>query len=219
MERVLAGGKLQRCRLAWTDEVQSARRALLVGEGHGHFLGECVRRFPRTHFTYVDASQRMLKVARRQWLDAGGSMDRIGFIHAALPGWKPEPGTFDLIVTHFFLDCFPPRLLAQVLGTIARGAQPGAHWLVADFRVPERGWLRWRAQLILASAYAFFRVATKLPAKQLTAPDEFLRGFGFELCRRRITEWGLLHSDLWRLAEPEMAQARNLAPALAAEPA
>jgi len=201
MERVLAGGKLQRCRLAWADEVKSAGHALLVGEGHGRFLGECVRRFPSAQITYVDASAGMLEQARRQWIGAGGEAGRVRFIHARLPEWQPEAGAYDLIVTHFFLDCFPPAELTQVLAVLARAARPGARWLLADFRVPERGWARWRARLILASAYAFFRVATKLPAGKITAPDDCLRQNGFELLGRRLSEWGLLHSDLWGRAQ------------------
>ena len=198
MERLLAGGKLQRCRLAWVEEVKMAGNVLLAGEGHGRFLGECVRRFPDARFTYVDASARMLEEARRQWTEAGGGPGRVRFIHARLPEWRPEAEAYDLIVTHFFLDCFPPAELARVLAVLARAARPGARWLLADFRVPEHGWARWRAQLILASAYAFFRVVTKLPAEKITAPDEWFRQNGFELLGRRFSEWGLLHSDLWR---------------------
>jgi ubiquinone/menaquinone biosynthesis C-methylase UbiE len=198
LERLLAGNKLQRCRLAWAGEVRSARQALVVGVGPGRFLEECVRGLPEAHFTCVDASSGMLAQARQRWQDAGGEPDRIRFIHARLPEWEPEPGAYDLIVTHFFLDCFPPKELVRVLAALSRGARPGAHWLLADFRVPERGWLKWRAQLILAFAYTFFRVVTKLPAGKITPPDALLRRNGFELLGRRLSEWGLLHSDLWR---------------------
>ncbi|HEX4343859.1 MAG TPA: class I SAM-dependent methyltransferase [Verrucomicrobiae bacterium] len=198
MEWILAGEKLQRCRVAWLAEVKTARRALLVGEGHGRFLAECARTFPQTQFTCVDASHGMLEQSRAVWAKAGGRPERIDFIQATLPEWTPPAGAFDLIVTNFFLDCFSPVQLAEVIGKLGAGAQPGAHWLVADFRLPESGWRRLRARLILMSAYTFFRVATKLPARQLTAPDDLLRGAGFEMLARRVSEWGLLHADVWR---------------------
>jgi len=206
MERVLAGGKLQRCRLAWLSEVRHSRHALLAGEGHGRFLAGCVRRLPETHFTYVDASRAMLEQARQSWLNAGGRVEQVAFVHAALPEWSPPAAAFDLIVTNFFLDCFPPTELAQVIAKLSEAAAPGAHWLVSDFRVPQRGWLRLRAQLILASAYAFFRIATKLPASRLTAPDDFLRRHGFQLLGRRVSEWGLLYADQWQLVKSAVSQ-------------
>ena len=198
MERLLAGEKLQRCRVAWLDEVRGARHALLVGEGHGRFLAECGRRFPETHFTCVDASSGMLGQAQAVWRKAGGRAEQIEFIHAALPEWTPPAESFDLIVTNFFLDCFSPAQLAEVVAKLSAAAQPGARWLVADFQVPESGWQRLRARLILMSAYMFFRVATKLPAQRLTSPDNLLRNAGFELTGRRVSEWGLLHTDVWK---------------------
>lgn len=38
METLAAGGKLQRCRLAFLGEIPIPRRVLLAGEGHGRFL-------------------------------------------------------------------------------------------------------------------------------------------------------------------------------------
>lgn len=205
MERVLGGNKLQRCRVEWMGEVTSAKRALLAGEGHGRFLGECARRLPDTHFTYVDASAGMLEQARKAWRMAGGLEERITFVQATLPDWEPEAGAHDLIVTHFFLDCFPPSELARVVAALARAAKPGTNWLLADFREPERGLLKWRARLIVGSLYLFFRVVTRLPSRKITPPDELMRQNGFELEGRRLSEWGLLHSDWWK---------RTLTPAL-----
>ena len=106
-------------------------------------------------------------------------------------------GRFDLIVTHFFLDCFPAAQLAAVIELLADSASAGANWLIADFMVPERGWQRWRARLILWLAYAFFRRVTGLSAKRIVPPDEFLVRAGFSLRRQMRSEWGLLRSDLW----------------------
>jgi hypothetical protein len=45
--------------------------------------------------------------------------------------------------------------------------------------------------------YAFFRFVTRLPARKLTPPDNYLQAAGFRLRSRQQTDWGLLHSDWW----------------------
>jgi len=208
MELVLAGGKLQRCRLAWIDAVSDSSKILLAGEGHGRFLEVCARCFPRACITYVDSSRRMLEIAAARWKAAGGQPDLIQFVRAELPDWQPEEAVFDLIVTNFFLDCFPPGQLEAVIRTLGQSASPCARWLVADFTVPPGGWRKWRSQAILALAYGFFRQVTDLPARQLVPPDGFLEAAGFSLQSRSTSEWGLLRSDLWaRQVRPSRPQA------------
>jgi len=198
LEFVLAGTKLQRCRTAFLNERVDARRVLILGEGNGRFLAECRRRLEKAHITCVDGSSRMLQLARQRLLSSGLGADQTTFIHADALHWSPAERTFDLIVTHFFLDCFRPDQLQPLLAKLAGAATPNAAWWVADFQIPTSGLVRYRAAVIHRLMYWFFRVFTGLPAARLTPPDTFLQAHGFVLCERVVSEWGLLHSDLWR---------------------
>ncbi|SDR97450.1 class I SAM-dependent methyltransferase [Opitutus sp. GAS368] len=197
MEKVLAGPRLQRCRTAWIDELAGTRRLLVAGVGHGPALAAVLRRNPDLRVTCVDASARMLTVARRRARRAGLDMSRLEFVHASLPAWRPPEAHYDAIATHFFLDCFPPRELAAVIATLARAATPGALWVVSDFALPARGPARWRARAVHKLMYLFFRLTTGLPARRLTPPDTLLAAHGFRLQQRATQDWGLLHADLW----------------------
>ena len=198
MELALAGEKLQRCRTAFLDEVPSARNILLAGEGHGRCLVECCRRFNNARILCVDASGGMLARARGRLAAAGGAAARVEFICADILHWPAPARAFDLIATNFFLDCFRPEQLGQLIARLARAAAPGANWLVADFQISPAGLKRARSRLIVATMYVFFRAVTRLPARRLTAPDPWLQRAGFVLHRRREAEWGLLRSDWWR---------------------
>jgi ubiquinone/menaquinone biosynthesis C-methylase UbiE len=198
MELVLAGNKLQRCRTAFLDRVGNAQNVLIAGEGNGRFLVECRRKLPTARITVVDASARMLAAARDQLQRSGLDSAGIQFIHADALNWKPVLPAHDLVVTHFFLDCFPRQQLEQVVANLARSAAPGAAWLLADFQVPIRGLSRCRALIIHAWMYAFFRLATRLPARRLVPPDDFLKARNFVRQEQRTSEWGLLRSDLWK---------------------
>lgn len=197
MEKVLAGRRLQRCRVTWLEALAGCRDILIVGVGHGHFLRACVRRFPAARITSVDASAGMLQRARQQTAQAMAAGPRLRFIHAELPAWTPPAGAFDAVVTHFFLDCFAPAELAMVVGGLANAMRPGGRWLLSDFAVPSRGLARQRARAVHALMYGFFRRVTRLRANHLTDPAPFLRAHGFRLAGRRTSEWGLLHADLW----------------------
>lgn len=197
MERVLAGPRLQRCRLTWLETLASCDDILIAGVGHGHFLQRCARRFPHARITSVDASPTMLQHARRRARLARPQLAGLTFIRAELPAWQPPEASFDAIVTPFFLDCFPPDELAEVVATLARGARAKAQWLVADFAVPARGLARVRARAVHALMYGFFRRVAHVRARRVTCPDSLLAAAGFSLAGRKFSEWGLLQADWW----------------------
>ena len=196
MEAVLAGDKLQRCRVHWLDSVRHCRRALLVGEGNGRFLEVCAERLPNTHFTVVDASAKMLREAEERWRKAGGG-NRATFVHAKLPALKLTQ-SFDLIVTNCFFDCFNRDQLPIVIENIASCAMDDAIWLVTDFNVPQNGWPKWRAKAVLRLAYTFFRITTGISANEICSPDEFLRHCGFEMTQRIEADAGLIYTAMWQ---------------------
>lgn len=198
MERMMAGGLLQRCRTAFLAEAAGRRRALLLGEGPGRFLVELLRTQPDLEITCVERSPAMIRAATVQARRGRLNLSRVRFESADALAWVPPAGGFDLIASHFFLDCFPPAELAQLVRQIGSWATANARWLLADFQIPARGWRRLRATAVHRLMYAFFRAATGLPADRLTPPDPFLQAAGFRLKERRHFNFGLLHSDLWQ---------------------
>ncbi len=198
LEAVAAGNKLQRCRTAWLKRIPRAEKVLIYGDGNGRFLAELLRCFPAAQVTSVDISARMITLARERLVREGLPLAQVEFVHANALKWIPPERTYDLVVTHFFLDCFRPDQLAKLMPAIANAAQAHAHWLVADFKVADGNCLkRWRSQMILALMYVFFRAVTHLSARRITPPDSLLASTGFALLHRVESDWGLLHSDCW----------------------
>ena len=198
MECILAGEKLQRCRTRFLDEIPAPRNILFLGEGHGRCLAECCSRFPDASLTCVDASAKMLQLARRRMARVGLGERKVEFVHADILKWRPRDQSFDLIVTNFFLDCFRADQLERIVSLVSAVTTIEANWLIADFQTPASGLKRLRAQLIIWTMYVFFRVTTQIPAKRLAVPDTLLECAGFTRHRRIETEWGLLRSDWWR---------------------
>lgn len=197
MEQAFAGDKMQHCRLAFLDQIPEPKNILLPGEGPGRFLVPCCARFPRANIVCVDSSAAMIGQARQSLARAGFQEDGVSFVQADALSWDTPSAQFDLIGTHFFLDCFRADQLPPLISRLAASARPAAHWLVADFQLAHTGWPRVRSRVILAMLYAFFRVAARLPATSLTPPDLFIEHGGFRLQRRIEQDHGLLRSDWW----------------------
>jgi ubiquinone/menaquinone biosynthesis C-methylase UbiE len=197
MEALLAGNILQRCRIAFLAEASDCRQALLLGEGPGRFLVELLQANSRVQVTCVERSPQMIQGARREVKRKGLDDERVTFERCDALEWQPPRRVFDLVVTHFFLDCFRCDELGNLIAKVAISATDDARWLLADFRQPDSGWRKWRAKAVLALMYAFFRFATGLSASRLTPPNGFLEAAGFRLAGQRLANFGLVHSDLW----------------------
>ena len=217
LEWIAFGDQLQRCRTACLAELPSPQRALIVGEGNGKFLCALLRMHPGVEVDCVDASARMLDLAReRIQKELPGRLERVRFWQEDIRSWKPPEQGYDLIVTHFVLDCFPEEQLAAVVQNLARAGTNDAVWLLADFCIPEEGANRWRARIWLAVMYKFFRVTTGIDATELIDPTPFMQAEGFKgrqcvtadptnggykppfLDASRSSFGGMLKSQIWR---------------------
>ena len=199
MEFLFAPGLMQRCRTAYIPHTRNCRHALLAGEGHGLFLEALLQANPKIHVTCVESSEGMIEQARRRLTRRQQDLSRVTFKHADLMEECQWPeNQFDLIVTHYFLDCLKPAQIKRAVRLMAGSSTPDAIWLLADFRIPKAGWRRWRAVGILAALYLFFQFSVKLSAGWLTPPDNFLKAYGFQLDNRKLASCGFVHSDLWR---------------------
>ena len=198
MELLFAGGIMQRCRTQHLHQTQDCRHALLAGEGPGCFLEALLRANPRIQVTCIEWSAKMIEYTRRRLSRLGLDLSRVTFHQADLMKCEWDEPRFDLIATHFFLDCLKPAEIRRVVRLLAGSSTPDAIWLLADFRIPPTGWRRWRAMGILSLLYSFFRFSANISAKWLTPPDKFLKAYGYELHERRLINCGFAHSDLWR---------------------
>lgn len=192
LEYIGFGGALERRRYAFLNDVADARHALVLGEGDGRFLVRLVPlmfRHPGATIDYVDVSGRMLDLARSR---AGDLPNYILGDALAIP---LPTARYDLVVTHFFLDCFDERDAAALVDRVSASATGDARWLVSEFR--DSGWL---ARTWIALLYAFFRITTGLTTNRLIDHHPLLRRGGFVLEKSESARGGMLVSELWRRA-------------------
>ena len=187
IERLGMGRMLERRRRCFLPEIESARRALVLGDGDGRFLRELLRRNTTVRADYVDLSGRMLDLARQK---AGA--ERADYRRGDALSVEFPQDAYDLIATHFFFDCFDAGELDTLIARVANAARPEAQWIVSEFRTPHL-----LARLLVSALYLFFRVTTGLKTRSLVDHRPILRAHGFRLTNERPSRGALVVSELW----------------------
>jgi ubiquinone/menaquinone biosynthesis C-methylase UbiE len=193
LETLVFGNRLQEARVAFIGQIRAPRRVLIAGEGNGRFLGEFVRAHPAAEIDCIEASARMIALARRRV-----ESSKVRFIQADLRAADLEPQTYDLIVTHFVLDCFDEQSLPSAIEKLARAATLEAQWMIAEFCEPVCGWQRFQARLLIAIMYRFFRVTAGIEARHLVDYKPLLGAERFVLEREVGSPNEMICSQLWR---------------------
>jgi trans-aconitate methyltransferase len=197
LETVAFGNGLQRARTCWIDTIARPKRTLILGEGDGRFLCELVRAYPKIDVDCIDASEAMLQLARARLRRMHPeSFSRLNFIREDILKWSPRK-SYDLLVTHFFLDCFPGGELQAIIAKLASAAEPGALWLIADFTIPRTRFARAHAKLWLRMMYTFFRATAGIAAKELVDPIPYLDGYGFTRASENLSRGKMVRSDVY----------------------
>ena len=138
------------------------RGGLVPAPASGWVLAEVLRRRPAATVLYLEASPRMLARARARLRP--GQLAQVDFRHGTQAALAAHE-SFDAVLTFFVLDCIAAPDLPDALARLHAALRPGGRWLLADFRPARQGWRR----LLLAAMFGFFRLTTRLRAREL--PD------------------------------------------------
>jgi SAM-dependent methyltransferase len=194
MEIATFGPWLWWCRCAFLDLLVDCRRALVLGDGDGRFTACLLRTNPEIQIEAIDASSAMLEALVRR---AGPDASRVYICRADARHWRPAIPPYDLIVTHFFLDCLTTVEVQSLAATLRNAASPSAQWLVSEFAIPAGRFGRLIAKPIVSSLYQAFGILTGLRLRSLPDHRAALHESGFTLEKQRTWLSGLLVSELW----------------------
>jgi SAM-dependent methyltransferase len=198
LEYLTLARSLERCRFHFLPQLGDSTHALVLGDGDGRFLARLMAANPHLKADAVDLSATMLTLLRNRCAPATSSTrlqthqaDALAFVHAHSPVEK-----YDLVVTHFFLDCLTQPQLDALATSIASQLTPNALWLVSDFRIPS-GPMRLPARLLVRGLYLAFRVLTGLRSTQLPDHASSLMLAGLTRIALHHSLLGLLTTELW----------------------
>jgi len=200
MEYLSFGPMLERCRFFYLPSLARARHALIIGDGDGRFLARLLAANRGLHADAIDASPAMLRLLASRAARIGAG-DRVTIFRADARTFAPPAGSphYDLVVTHFFLDCLTPAEAASLVGGLRPFLVPNALWLVSEFQISADSSIQaWLTRGIVSFLYAAFRLLTGLRVRQIPPWQEFLTQAGFTRTASRTWLGGLLVSELWQ---------------------
>ncbi len=202
LEYLILGRSLTRTRTTHLRALSACRNALILGDGDGRALAALLHANPHLRATAVDSSRAMLRLLAVRCAFAS---HRLTTLQAEAPTFltKEEAAhaPFDLITTHFFLDCFSELELAQLIAAICDRLAPGGLWAISEFRIPPAGPLRLLARLLVRTLYLAFRLLTGLRPTRLPDFATLLHRAGLIRIRTQHSLGGLLTAELWQRPE------------------
>jgi SAM-dependent methyltransferase len=203
MEWLTFGPFLSRCRCAFLDRLSKRREALILGDGDGRFTARLLAANPAILVDAVDASPAMLSALLRR---AGSNRSRVRAQVADIRAWNPPRRAYDLVVTHFFLDCLTTDEVASLAAQIRPCLLPHAAWVVSEFDLPANRFGRFISRPLIALLYRAFAVLTGLGIRALPDHRKALSQSGFILKHRQTHLAGLLVREWWQPVGPGPCQ-------------
>jgi SAM-dependent methyltransferase len=199
-EYLTLGKELENCRTHYLPQLLDRRHALILGDGDGRFLAQLLKNNPQLHADAVDTSTTMIQLLRQRSEATAPSVPlrlRTHQANALTFPLQDSEASYDLVVTHFFLDCLTQPELNTLITRIAPALAPRALWLISDFRIPP-GPLRLPAKLLVRSLYLAFRLLTGLRTTRLPDHATPLTQAGLTRIAHQHRLAGLLTTELWQ---------------------
>jgi hypothetical protein len=197
LEYLTLGPTLQRCRTHFILVLLDRKNALVLGDGDGRFLAQLLSANTALHADAVDTSAAMIHLLKTRCETATPTASSRLETHHTDALTFNSTRSYDLVVTHFFLDCLTQSELEALIVRLAPHLQPEALWLISDFQIPA-GALRPFAKLYVRSLYLAFRLLTGLRTTRLPDHASALAGRFTRIAQHRSFA-GLLTTELWQI--------------------
>jgi len=191
-EQAAFGGRLQRHRLAFQSAADGKRHALILGDGDGRFTEALALSYPDLAIDSIELSAGMAAEARKR------ARGNVSIQQGDVFEFPFRPASYDVVFTHFFLDCFEGESLDSLITRVSEALTPEASWVVSDFRQARLGWRRIYTGTWLATMYIFFGVATGLKTRRLPDYEWALASAGFGKSKEQVSADGLIVSQWWQ---------------------
>lgn len=194
LKRMVFGKTIAQSQLCFLGRIRCGGKVLIIGGGSGEILIPIIEKFPACNIWYIEASSRMIELAKRR---LEGREAKVNFIEGSLDSLSPHI-RFDAVITNFFLDMFPDEKVKRIGSMVANWLCQDGVWIVTDF-VDSR---KWRYQILLKIMYIFFRISCGIEAGKLPSWETEVGRNGFDARASQTFFGGFIKASLWVKPRP-----------------
>ncbi len=188
---VVFGNDLRKAQRTFLHRLPTHGHVLIMGGGAGWILKEVLERCPDLRVDYVEASEKMISLARHKVPDCYN----VSFIHGTEESIPMRQ--YDCIITNFFLDVFAEKSLLGVMCLLKERLAADGLWLCTDFRVTNR----MSHKFLIWLMHRFFRMFASLESKALLDFRPFFVQVHMELEEETEYRNGLIFSAVYHTSE------------------
>ena len=197
LEGMVFGNALQHARVAHLQDCSHDSKFLLLGEGSGRFLESLCALHPKVMATVCDSSPSMLSLINNRLPKE--TSENIHLLNLDVMETEFPEASFDVLVTHFFLDCFDSETLGRLIPKMSLYLKAGGTWLIADFEESRKmTFANCPHWLFLRCLYLFFRSTCGISANWVVPLEIMLRQSGLVETEKTSYCRGLIYSGLWK---------------------
>lgn len=179
LKKLVYGHALEKAQLALLPLMPQQARVLVIGGGSGWVLEQLLSTGKQLDILYLDAAPAMLQRAEQKYTNYqqphGCCVNfRLGTEQALLPQEQ-----FEVILTPFLLDLFPPLRLHRLMARLSQTLAPNGLWLFADFW-PIKQPAPWWQKALERAMYTFFGVMSGVKAQHFPKYGRHFQALGFQ---------------------------------------
>ena len=197
LARLVYGDALEQAQLYLIPFIPANCRVLVIGGGSGWLLQQLVLTGRQLDILYLDAAPGMLKRAEAKYKSMHLPHScQVTFRLGTEAALQPHE-QFDVIITPFLLDLFPPQRLHQLMQQLAAVLAPAGKWLFADFWPVKQPIPFWQ-KLLTWGMYAFFGAVSGVKARHLPNYGRHFQDLGFKEVATQQFYGGFVQAKVFR---------------------
>lgn len=203
LARVVFAGAIQRAQLALIPELKGAQTGVILGGGTGWIAVALLRQLGLTRLLYIEKSQNMLERTRARFQrEAPELAERVEFRLGTELSLSEDDGSFDLVVTNFFLDLFRDAQCLEVARRLQQHLSPTGSWMFVDFRKPPHLLAQPIAAVLFTTMFRFFNVVSRMQARRLPDFDRVFAALDLRTVSRQRFFASMIEARMLRRVDP-----------------
>lgn len=196
IEKIIFRSDLEKFRCMNIELIKDAKSILLLGDGDGRFLEQVSKIGTEAKIVSVDSSAKMINLSQ---IKVKPSHLNVEFYCSKIENFKPSKSfNPDLIIAHFFLDCFTHDEALLILDRISQWASVDAKFIISDFSITKNmSFHRVYQKTLTSIMISFFCLFCGISARILPNIPKIMTSSGWNCLSQKRSKHGFINSWIW----------------------